>query len=92
MECESTSVDLNGGDVLALFTDGVSEFFLQNGEEFGEDRVISLLTLVRHLRAESAVQQFVKQLRLLRESDEQSDDETVLLMKILPANGNDLGR
>jgi len=84
-QCESASVTLDGGDVLALFTDGVTEFFLKNGEEFGEDRVLDLLKSVRYLNPESAVQQFVKQLRLLRESEEQADDETILLMKILPA-------
>ena len=40
---EEASVDLLPGDRLALFTDGITEACDPNGDEFGENRVISLL-------------------------------------------------
>ena len=51
-------VDLEPGDRLALFTDGITEISNAQGEEFGEQRLMELLQSHRHLSAE-AMQQHV---------------------------------
>lgn len=44
---ESATVGLESGDVVAMYTDGVSEAQSEQGEEFGEDRVRDLVRLHR---------------------------------------------
>lgn len=48
---EQTSIDLLPGDRFVMFTDGITEATDSNGEEFGEER---LITLVRESPAKSA--------------------------------------
>lgn len=48
---QSGEVDLACGDRLFLFTDGVTEAQNSEGDEFGEERLIELLTESRHLNA-----------------------------------------
>src|SRR5260370_30289735 len=43
MSFEQEEVELRRGDRLLLFTDGVSEAFSEDDEEFGEDRLAQLL-------------------------------------------------
>jgi serine phosphatase RsbU (regulator of sigma subunit) len=42
-EYTQTCIPLNPGDYLCLYTDGVTELKNKNGEEFGEERLVSLL-------------------------------------------------
>ena len=48
---EERSVDLQGGDTLVLFSDGVTEAGIDHGAEFGED---GLLALIANARGQSA--------------------------------------
>jgi phosphoserine phosphatase RsbU/P len=79
-ECES--LRLNKGDVLAVFTDGVTEFLMQDGEEFGDDRFIDLLGSVRTLAVDAALQHLNSRIEELSGCSEQADDRTILLMKV----------
>jgi sigma-B regulation protein RsbU (phosphoserine phosphatase) len=42
-ECGEESVALDGGDRLAIYSDGVTEAGIDSGEEFGEDRLLRLV-------------------------------------------------
>lgn len=83
---ESGKVTLNDGDVLALFTDGVTEAMSPENEEYGEERLESLL---QEHRGESAAEI----LHVLREDIREftahapvlSDDLTIIVMKKTPA-------
>lgn len=79
--CESGEAALGERDVLAMFTDGVSEFTGRNGEEFGEDRFISLVQAARTLTPEAALRHIGDQLALERNGNDQFDDQTIVLLK-----------
>jgi len=79
--CECGEAQLRERDVLAIFTDGVSEFTGRNGEEFGEDRFISLVQSARTLTPDAALRHIADQLSLERNGNEQFDDQTVVLLK-----------
>jgi sigma-B regulation protein RsbU (phosphoserine phosphatase) len=79
--CESGAIELRERDVLAIFTDGVSEFTGRNGEEFGEDRFISLVQSARALTLDAALRHITGQLALERSGNDQFDDQTIVLLK-----------
>ncbi len=77
---------LSRGDVLTLYTDGVSEAFNSDREMFGEER---LVTAVRNQRATSA-QELLEAITTAVDSfvgdAPQSDDLTLLVMHCLRSN------
>ena len=50
---QHNEIDLEAGDRLLMFTDGVTEVRDEIGDEFGEERLIELLTQNRKLEAEA---------------------------------------
>lgn len=79
--CESGEVELRERDVLAIFTDGVSEFTGRNGDEFGEDRFIGLVQSARTLTPGAALRHIADQLAIERNGNDQFDDQTIVLLK-----------
>jgi len=64
-ECSVAEARVEPGDVLSIFTDGITETTGANGEEFGEDRLLRVLQQAKDLEAgailshvEQAVEQF----------------------------------
>jgi serine phosphatase RsbU (regulator of sigma subunit) len=69
-ECVAAETRLETGDSLVLYTDGVTEVLSDQGEEFGESRLVNLLSARAHLAPDAllgtitkAVQQFSGQER-----------------------------
>jgi CheY-like chemotaxis protein len=80
-ECSVAEVHLAPGDVLSLYTDGITETLGFNGEEFGEARLLDTLRKSQDLEAahilrnvESAAEQF----RL----GDQQDDLTLVIARV----------
>ena len=74
------SCQMQSGDMLALYTDGVTEACNAEGEEFGHDRLIA--TLQRH--AEESAQSVVTAVHeavLEHSAGEQTDDITLIVAK-----------
>lgn len=68
------------GDVLVLYTDGITEAFNADEEEFGEHRLIDVLKRSCHLSAQEMLTAIVDE--VLRFSPhEQSDDITLIIAK-----------
>lgn len=74
-----SSIALEPGDRLVLFTDGVTEARSDKGEFFGHERVREVLEQVGHSSAENIVQTFVDRLRVFRGSLPQADDITIVV-------------
>jgi sigma-B regulation protein RsbU (phosphoserine phosphatase) len=72
-------IDLEHGDRLLLFTDGVTELRNSAGEEFGEERLIELLTENRDLDAEALRDRIVEAVMSFSGGEFQ-DDATLLVL------------
>ena len=68
------------GDILALYTDGISEASNPGGEEYGEERLVEALERNRELGAQALVESIVKQVQDFS-SLEQHDDITLIVAK-----------
>jgi sigma-B regulation protein RsbU (phosphoserine phosphatase) len=74
-QCEAM---LEPGDRMLMFTDGVTEARNENGEEFGEDRLIELLGRLRDLEAEALKNRLIEE--LVEYSGGNFDDDVTLLV------------
>lgn len=74
-----STVQLAAGDILILFTDGITEAEADNGEEFGEDRLIETLITFRHLSSEKLQSQLLAQVKKFC-SRALADDATLIIV------------
>jgi predicted permease len=81
-EYEESCVALNSGDLLAVFTDGVPEALNPADEEFGEDRLKSLLGRIVHLPVEEISARLAQEMRNWIQDAVQYDDLTFVLLKV----------
>jgi serine phosphatase RsbU (regulator of sigma subunit)/catechol 2,3-dioxygenase-like lactoylglutathione lyase family enzyme len=79
-ECPIAEFQLEPGDLLALYTDGITEALNSDGQEFGEERLIEALRQHRNHPCCSAVEAITEQVRNLNPTD-QHDDITLILAK-----------
>jgi len=79
-ECSMRECEVFPGDVLALYTDGVSESSNAAGEEFGERRLIEALRQHRELPCQTLLTTILDEVRQFG-SDEQNDDITLIIAK-----------
>jgi serine phosphatase RsbU (regulator of sigma subunit)/catechol 2,3-dioxygenase-like lactoylglutathione lyase family enzyme len=82
-DCEVGECQLQPGDTLALYTDGVTESFNQEREEFGEERLVETLRCNRALPPRELLTAVVDEVRRFS-PHEQHDDITVIIAKCLP--------
>ena len=79
-DCSIEESQIYSGDLLALYTDGITESFNVAGEEFGEERLVEALRCGRELSSTAllaAIVAEVKQFSVL----EQHDDITLIVAK-----------
>jgi serine phosphatase RsbU (regulator of sigma subunit)/catechol 2,3-dioxygenase-like lactoylglutathione lyase family enzyme len=79
-ECELGECQITPGDILALYTDGITESFNHDGEEFGESRLLDSLRRHRTLSPQAALTSIVDEV-LHFSLQEQHDDITLILAK-----------
>ncbi|MBZ5594894.1 MAG: ADOP family duplicated permease [Acidobacteriia bacterium] len=79
---QEATVDLQPGDVLVAFTDGVTEALNPHEEEFGEERLKNLLRQVVHLPAHEMSVRISHELRNWIKDAAQYDDLTFVVMKV----------
>jgi serine phosphatase RsbU (regulator of sigma subunit)/catechol 2,3-dioxygenase-like lactoylglutathione lyase family enzyme len=79
-ECTIGETSLRRGDLLALYTDGVTESMDDVFEEFGEDRLVESLRRHRHQPPQSLLTSIVGDLRSFS-PHEQHDDITLIIAK-----------
>lgn len=79
-ECEIGERQLHPGDILLLYTDGVTEAFNVVREEFGENRLVESLRQNSRLPPQECVQAIVEDVRR-HSPEEQHDDITLIVAK-----------
>ncbi len=80
---EERTIDLKSGDVLCLYTDGVTEAHGPGGELFGEERLRNTLITNRALNSESILQAVIDTVTNHTTELPRSDDLTLLIVKYL---------
>ena len=77
----AVSLDLEPGDILALLSDGIYEARAASGEEFGEERVRSLLAAHHAETAAELAARLLEAVRAFLGGADQEDDMTIVLVK-----------
>src|SRR5262249_14148422 len=84
-ECAIGEHVLRAGDLLVLYTDGVTESFNAAGDEFGEERLLDGLRGRRNLPVESLIDSIVDEVRNFN-PHEQYDDITIIVARCRTAS------
>jgi len=79
-DCEVDERQLTAGDALILYTDGVTESFHEDEEQFGEERLIDALRRHRELPAREMLGAVVNEVQRFS-PQEQQDDITLIAAK-----------
>jgi serine phosphatase RsbU (regulator of sigma subunit) len=79
-DCAVAESYLRPGDTLALYTDGVTEACNEDGEEYGEQRLLETLQRNCELSSQSLLGAVVGEVRSFS-PHEQQDDITLMLAK-----------
>lgn len=82
-DCEVAECQLIPGDTLALYTDGITESFNQDGVEFGEERLVEVLKRNQGQSSPALLAAAVETLRGFT-PHEQNDDITLIVANCLP--------
>jgi phosphoserine phosphatase RsbU/P len=80
---EQGTIQFSPGDLLVLFSDGVSEALDAAGEEFGELRIRDVVGARRGESAESGLQALMNAVKEFARGAVQNDDVTAMLVKYL---------
>ena len=76
--CTVAEVQLSPGDILILYTDGITEAANPAGEEFGEERLLHLLRTSRDLPAADLLKKVLNEVQQFSPG-EQGDDLTLIV-------------
>lgn len=79
-DCEIVERQLSCGDVLVVYTDGITEAFNDAGEEFGEERLVEVLQKHARRAPEAVIASIVDEVRRFS-PHEQHDDITLIVAK-----------
>ncbi|HEX8098559.1 MAG TPA: SpoIIE family protein phosphatase [Pyrinomonadaceae bacterium] len=78
---EEASTVIGPGDVLLIFSDGISEAARVTGEEFGEERIIQLLAEHRSLSSQEVLRAIFAEVESWSGTQERGDDQTLVIIK-----------
>ncbi|MCJ7578340.1 MAG: serine/threonine-protein phosphatase, partial [candidate division Zixibacteria bacterium] len=80
-EFETDSITLKPGDLLLLYTDGLTEAGLPEIEPLGEENVMDLLIRFREKSTDSIVESIIKEVEKSTKGILQTDDMAIILLK-----------
>jgi sigma-B regulation protein RsbU (phosphoserine phosphatase) len=89
---DELTVDMKSNDIFVFCSDGISETFNAAGEEFGSPRVMATVLEYRQASAKEIVAAVFGAMQAFRGDAPQTDDQTVVVVKILPHDGTKDGK
>ena len=75
------TVELRSGDTLFIYSDGVTETFNPEGEEYGEVRLMAAVKRHRDSDAASIQKQILSDLDRFAQGVKAGDDRTIIVLK-----------
>jgi len=76
------TLPLRHGDLIVLYTDGITEAFNERDEYYGEERMTALITKNRSRPTREIGEALIEDIRLFAGQAPQSDDITFILIKV----------
>jgi phosphoserine phosphatase RsbU/P len=84
---EEEVLPLHDGDLIVLYTDGISEAMDRHGELYGDGRLCDLVrALPHHLSAREVTDRILEALRGFLDGEEARDDMTLMVLRVLAAH------
>ena len=83
MESAGETVQLRPGDMVVMYTDGVTEAFNAQFVAFGEERLARIAVECRSLPAPEVIDQLVSAIHTFTGTAPQSDDITLIVIRVL---------
>jgi serine phosphatase RsbU (regulator of sigma subunit)/pSer/pThr/pTyr-binding forkhead associated (FHA) protein len=80
---EAGCVEMRAGDTLLAYSDGVTETWSPDGDEFGEDRLRALAVDGRELAAQALQDEILREIERFEEGARATDDRTLVVLKRL---------
>jgi phosphoserine phosphatase RsbU/P len=84
---EQEEVRLNAGDLLAVYSDGVSEALNPTGDEYGEARIQDVVSPNWLEPSDAVLQLLLRSVRAFAQDAPQNDDVTALIVRYTPVRG-----
>jgi sigma-B regulation protein RsbU (phosphoserine phosphatase) len=84
---EEFTLSTRPGDAIVFFSDGIVDAVNENEEMFGNERLVALVTSQLTNSAEGMVDAIYQELSAFQGGVERFDDETVVVLKVLPGRG-----
>lgn len=83
IEYDETALHLEPGDFAVTVSDGFSESLDENGDPYGEQRLYSALTRLRHSSANEILQGIFDDVRQFCDGCTQTDDRTAVVLRVI---------
>jgi len=78
---ESEKTQLSPGDILCLYTDGITDRLNPDGERFGDTRLKEIMQKSENLDVSGIVQSVFSELEAFADGEPPPDDQTIILIK-----------
>jgi len=82
IELEEKEIALREGDIVVLYTDGVTEAINNKEEQFGQERLISIAEKNCNLPASELVKRIRQEVTEFSQGQPQFDDLTLMILKV----------
>jgi len=82
-QIKEKTIKIAPGDILIYYTDGITETFNRNGEEFGEENLLKTLYESRNLHAGEIKEELITRVNNFMEGMNRFDDMTFVILKFL---------
>lgn len=80
---ERCEVNLKKGDLIMMYTDGISEAFNNKGEQFGESRLYKITNQFLQLPANEIIEKIMQDVNIFTEGTKVFDDMTLVVIKCI---------